>query len=108
MASLYVTEYRRFGRDNRGQTIPAPKTPPVAQDKVAIDVTSTDSAVFSDETRLVELHCDAICHIAWATDSQVKSGSRPAATTDLKRLPADTTQFFTVDPGGGVATIQGT
>lgn len=108
MAFLYITEYKRFGRDDRGHTIPAPQTPAITKDKVAIGAGSLNSNVFNDTTRLVELHCDVICHIAWSTQTQVKGGAQIAATVAFKRLPADTTQFFTVGPGGSVAVIQGT
>lgn len=108
MAVLYVTEYTTFGHDSRGHAVPAPQIPPVADDTVAIGGGSLNSDPFNDATRLVELHCDVICHIAWSTDAQVKGGNQVAATTSHKRLPADTTQFFTVEPGCSVAVIQGT
>lgn len=105
---LYITEYTTFGHDRRGHMIPAPQVPPQTQQTVAIGGGSLDSNPFADKTRLVELHCDVICHIAWSTSEQVKTGNQVAATTSHKRLPADTTQFFTVEPGCSVAVIEGT
>lgn len=107
MAVLYITEAKRFGHDDRGVAVPALQMPPVAEQTVAIGVGSVNSAPFNDKTRAVELHCDAVCHIAWSTSAQVKAGTQVAAVTSKKRLPADSTQFFTVEPGGSVAVIQG-
>lgn len=99
---LYVTEYSRFGRDDRGISVPAGQEPAVAHGKLTIGA-SPQPHTFSEACRVVELHCDAICHVKFST-----AKNATAATSAHKRLPAGATQFFTVPPGHMVSVVEGT
>lgn len=98
---LYVTEYSRFGRDDRGISVPAGQEPAIAHGKLTIGA-SAQPHVFNEGCRVVELHCDAVCHVKFST---VKEAT--AATSAYKRLPAGATQFFTVAPGYQVSVVEG-
>lgn len=98
---LYITEYRRFGRDDRGAVVPAGQEP-----AITTQVKTIGAAILSDpldkNCRVVELHCDAVCHVKFST---VKEST--GATTSHKRLPSGATQFFTVPPGLILSVIAG-
>lgn len=96
MATLYVTEYAGIGGDH----IQTPLEPAIAQQTVAIGGSSTASAKFNDSTRLVRLHTDAICSVAF--------GSTPTAVATAQRLPANATEYFAVMGGQKVAVITNT
>jgi len=65
MATLYITEVDEVGLDANGQPIMAPVDPSLVPPySMAITGASTQSQVFSNRTRYVELHCDAICSFA--------------------------------------------
>lgn len=102
MASLYITEYRRFGRDDRGSMIPAGQEPAITTQKLTIASSAAPSAPFDAECRIVELHCDAACHVKF---NLIKGPT--AATNSHKRLPSGATQFFAVQPGHMVSVIEG-
>jgi hypothetical protein len=101
MASLYITEYTRFGRDDRGGMIPAGQEPAIAAGKLTISSSPADHT-FQEACRVVELHTDAICHVKF---SLVKDAT--SATVSHKRLPAGATQFFSVSPGHTVSVVEG-
>lgn len=81
MATLYITEVDEVGLDANGKEIMAPVDPTlVAPYSMAITGSSTQSQIFSNRTRYVELHCDAICSIAIAVN--------PTAVVTASRLGA--------------------
>ncbi|MEY4762377.1 MAG: hypothetical protein RLZZ200_2233, partial [Pseudomonadota bacterium] len=84
MASVYVTEYATMGREwAGGGQIPSAQEPAIAQQKVAIGGGSVQSSAFNGATRVVRIHTDAICSIAFGPD--------PTASSSTKRLAANTT-----------------
>lgn len=87
MGKLYITEYVRQAKDNRGQAIAAGEEPAIAIQTVTY-TTSTQSAALNSKTRFVRVHTDAICSILFSAN--------PTATTDHTRLPANQTEFFGV------------
>lgn len=99
MAVVYVTEYARQVRDMGGYLVPTPEEPALAEQQVAIGGSSDQSSAFNDSAKLIMVHTDAICHIA--------IGSDPTASTSTKRMPADQTLFFGVQPGHKIAVITG-
>lgn len=99
MATLYISEYTNIGLTN-GVNIPVPQEPPIAEQTVAITGTSAQSAAFNSATKYIQVHTDAIC--------SVLCGSNPVATTSKKRLPADVTKEFGVNPGDKIAVISNT
>ena len=95
MATLYITEFVKQGRDGAGfpNQNATPEEPPMAEQTVAIGVTSVTSAAFNAKTTMVRLHCDAICSIAISTN--------PTATTTNRRLAANTTEYLALPAGSG-------
>lgn len=93
MALLYITEFQTVGRDhNNGMSVAF--TPAITGQIVVNTGGSTQSAAFSDKTRLVRLMTDSIC--------SVKFGTNPTATTADPRMAANQTEYFAVQPGGGM------
>jgi hypothetical protein len=93
MAKLYITEYFKIGRD--GNSLPIQSgledgSTTVDQTPISFS-TSTQSAALNAKTVMVRVHTDSICSIAF--------GTNPTATTNNKRLAANTTEYFSVDPG---------
>lgn len=88
MAVLYIAEFAQLPI-YQGNNVPAPEMPPIAEQTVAIGA-EADSAAFNAKTRVVRVHTDAICSIAF--------GASPTATTSNARLAANSTEFFSVRP----------
>jgi len=94
MATLYITEFlpRSTG------TFQVAVIPPVAEQTVAIGISSVASAAFNSNTGLVRLCCDSPCSVAW--------GLAPIASSTTCRLPANGVEYFNVSsPGMKVAVI---
>ena len=100
MATLYVTEFAGLGSDPNG-SVQAVAGPPLAEQTVAIGVSSAASAAFNPATTVVRLHTDAIC-------SFKIGGNAPAATASSARMIAGQTEYFRVQPGDKVAVITNT
>lgn len=83
-----------------GNSLPVPAMPPVAEQVVAIGVASAQSAAFNAETRMVGIHADAICSVAF--------GVNPTAVATNRRLAANSTEYFEVIAGHKVAVITNT
>lgn len=86
MAKLYISEYSDVG--HIVSTIPAGAEPSV--DQTVTYTTSTQSATLGSGTRLVRVHTDGICSIAFAAN--------PTATTSSKRMIAGQTEYFSIPP----------
>jgi hypothetical protein len=97
MAKLYVTEFGGMGNAHSQTAMAAPI---VDQTPVVIGAGSLQSAAFDNATTVVRIHTDAICSIAF--------GTNPTATANSMRLPADTTEYFSVKGGQKVAVITNT
>lgn len=106
MATLYVTEYTGTGSVisdvNRNgtairATAQAPEEPENASQVITISGSSASSAAFGKQTFLVRIHTDAICSI--------KIGTSVTATASNKRMVANQTEYFAVQPGFQVAVI---
>ena len=105
MAKVWVTEYRGFGRGDRGETMPAARQPAITTQVLDFSGGAVSSAVWGGDTRLVEVNCDAACHLLFWADGAVKKGATSDATTSDKRLSAEGTQFMTVQPGGILSVV---
>lgn len=100
MAAAYISEYSVLPRDGKGIGVPVGQEPClVDQTPVAIGA-EAKSAAFGADTKFIRFHCDAICSIAF--------GTNPTATTNNKRLAANTTEYFGVIPGQKVSVIANT
>lgn len=93
MATLYIAEYAE-------SDVNCAKEPSLAENTLAIAGSSALSAAFGPYTRLVRIHSDAICSIAF--------GFAPTATTAKKRLAAGQTEYFAVESGFKIAVISNT
>lgn len=100
MAKLFISEYAETGHLFGIPLMSAPEPALVEQTPVVIGAGSLQSAAFGSSTRLVRIHTDAICSIAF--------GSNPTATANSKRLAANATEYFSVKPGDKVAVITNT
>ncbi len=89
MATLYITEFARYGRDLAGKGGPVAEQSPLAEQTVAIGGASVASAALNAKTRLVRLHTDAICSVAF--------GTAPTAAATNARMAANTTEYYMVD-----------
>lgn len=110
MAILYVTEFAGLGDvleggNNKGDSskivAQAPAEPPLAEQTVAIGAGSTASSPFNKRTFLIRVHTDSICSVAI-------SQSSPTATTTSRRMAANQTEYFGVQPGWQIAVISNT
>lgn len=96
MALIYITEFARFGRDYAGYEGPVAEQAPLAEQTVVNTGGSTQSAALNANTRLVRVHTDSICSIAF--------GTNPTATTGKMRMAANTTEYFMVDASQAAIT----
>ena len=102
MAKLYISEYAEIAHQPYGaEAISAMQEPAIAdQTPVVIGAGSLQSSAFNGATRVVRVHTDAICSIAF--------GVNPTATANNKRLAANSTEYFGVEPGQKLAVITNT
>lgn len=96
---VYVTEHTS-PRIAHGNPLPVVQLPPLATQKLTNGGASVQSAVFNSQTRIIGIHPDAIVSIA--------IGTNPTATTNDKRMAANTTEYFFVEAGQRVAVINNT
>ena len=103
MAVLYITEFSNgtvaplLGDVTLDYPIPAPMTPPVAEQNVPFTGTSVQSDPFNDATTFIMVNTDAACSLAFGAD--------PTAVVTAQRLAANETRFYGVTPGELVAVI---
>ena len=101
MPTLYITEYGNVAfLPNAGGQIP--EEPPIAEQIVSIGAAAV-SAVFQPKTRIVRLHCDAICSVlfGFAINAPVSS-----ITTGSGRMIAGQTEYRGVPEHNGVPERQ--
>lgn len=97
--AVYVTEHT-LPRISYSNPLPVVELPPLATLKIANSGTSAQGAVFNSQTRMIGVHTDAIISIA--------VGVNPTATTNDKRMAANTTEYFFVEAGQRIAVINNT
>lgn len=102
MAVLYVTEYVRQGRDGAGYNMVVADEPSLVDQTVAITAGSVQSAAFNASTKFVRINVDAVCSIQF--------GTNPTASATTRRMPANTTEYFSVPQGAAykIAVITNT
>jgi hypothetical protein len=91
MATLYVTEFLKIGKDANGQFAQAASQLPLAEQTVTISASSAQSSAFSTQTALVRLVSDVNCCILFGTD--------PTATASKMLLVAYVPEYFVVPSG---------
>lgn len=92
MATLYVTEYAEEDIGLGARVAPVVMEPPLVDQTVSMSGSHAESSAFNASTQLVRIHTDAICSITF--------GTAPVATTGMRRLAADQTEYFAVPRGG--------
>jgi len=97
-ATVYIEEYSDSIPVTRYQAAVAPG---LAKQTVAIGGSSTQSAAFGANTRLIRVHADSICSIEIG-------GTNPTATTTSARFVAGQTEYFLVNAGDKLAVITNT
>jgi hypothetical protein len=103
MAKLYVTEYPDLPGAYATWAPQVVRDPPlVDQVPVAIGAGAVSSAAFSNMTKIVRLHTDAICSIA------IGPAASTTATANSQRLAANQTEYKMVIPGHVVSVITNT
>ena len=99
MAKVYISEHV-YPRYFLGSPLPVVAVPPVASQTVTISGASVQSSAFNANTKLICVHTDAICSVAF--------GSNPTATANSRRLAANSTEYFEVLAGDKSAVITNT
>jgi hypothetical protein len=97
--AVYITEHG-FPRIFNGNPLPVAELPPLVTQKLTNSATSVQSAAFNAATRMIGVHADAVVSIS--------IGTNPTATTNDRRLPANTTEYFFVASGQRLACINNT
>jgi hypothetical protein len=103
VAVLYVAEFAEMLIGPAGRVGQVPAMPPLAEQTVAIGGASAPTTnAFNAKTRMVRLHTDAICSVAF--------GTAPTATSANMRLAANQTEYVGVPLGASykVAVITNT
>jgi hypothetical protein len=84
---LYISEYSHISKQGVGVGAgQVPQEPPLAEQKITLAASSTLSATFNVNTRLIRLHADAICSVELG-------GASVVATTGSQRLAAGVTEY---------------
>ena len=96
---LYIAEFADMQVYN-GNLIPMAYAPPLAEQRITISGTSTQSSAFNAKTKSIRVHTDAICSIAL--------GANPTAAVTNMRMVAGQTEYFAVSPGDKIAVITNT
>lgn len=92
MAKLYITQYARKGRDDRGPT-DAGEEPSLGTIVVDFTAGATASAVLDGKTTMVRLFTDTACRFAVG-----KAGPAAAAAPNGTPMPANSVDYFGVPP----------
>ena len=99
MALLYISEYQGVAQVHGGMS--APQEPALLDQTPLAIGGATQSNAFQASTKLIRVHCDAICSIVFGPAPQT-------ATTSNKRLAANQTEYFGVIPGQVLSVISNT
>lgn len=96
MSKLYIAEFSGVALTASDGAAIAPM-PAINEQVVDFTAGATASAAFNAATRIVRIHTDAICSLAF--------GPTPVATVANARLIAGQTEYFGVVPGQKVSAI---
>ncbi len=96
MAVLYITEYASLSNLPVGQTGQMPQETPLAEQTVAIGVSTTQSAAFNAKTNVIRVHTDAICGVTVGVNPTATVASGGAGSG---RMAANQTEYRDVSLG---------
>jgi hypothetical protein len=96
VATFYISEHNA-GSSAGMQVV---RWPALATQTVSIGGGSNQSNPFGGGSRLIRVHCDAICSFL--------VGPNPIATTSHPRMAANQTEYLEVNPGDMIAVIANT
>ena len=99
MALLYISEYQGVAQVHGG--LSAPQEPALVDQTPLAIGGAVQSAAFQSSTKVIRVHCDAICSIVFGPSPQT-------ATTANKRLAANQTEYFGVLPGQVLSVVSNT
>jgi hypothetical protein len=99
MSVLYISEYNSLPFLDAHPAAIA-QEPPTVEQVFTVSGTSATSSAFGGNTKVVRIHTDGIVSLQF--------GAAPTATTSMKRLAANQTEYFYVTPGHKVAAITNT
>lgn len=94
---LDITEYAGLATEAGNQTLPTALEPALLNQQVSIAGASAQSAPFNAGTKVVRVHADAACRVAF--------GANPTAAGTSMRMAAGQTEYFSVRPGLRLAVI---
>ena len=98
MATLSILEFGNLAGAMNGGNAQAALGPPVAKQTIAIGSTSTASATFNSQTRLLRIATDTNCYIAMST-------APTATSTGAWPMFAGTVEYFGTKAGQKLAVI---
>jgi len=100
MSSIYIAEFSGVAQTiGRGAgVVPVVDMPPVNEQKVSI---GSSSNPFGGNTRLIRINVDATCSIQITRGA----GTLPAVSVVNMRMPANSTEYFSVQPGSTLNSI---
>jgi hypothetical protein len=102
---FYIVEYQSLAQDTAaGGGAQLVKAPPLATQVIQISGFSTPSQPFSAQTRIVRLHTDTTCGFFIGGAAPIARGG----ANGTGRLPANATEYFSVNGGDLVAVISST
>lgn len=93
MATLWITEHKKYPPTKGGQVVPISSLEDVTTQKFTVSGTSAQSSALATTTKIVELYADAAMHI--------KSDTNPTATTSHRPIPAGAPVYYSVDQENG-------
>lgn len=94
MATLFLREYARQGRDSRGGLLPCGEEPALANQAIPLSGTSAASAALNVATTFVQFAPDSPCCVA--------IGASPTAVVTEDRLPSGSVTFRAFQPNSGL------
>lgn len=100
-SNLFITEYSSLGFVGQfsNHLIHAPAVSTIlAEQNLAVGVSSIPSAAFNAKTKFLEIVADVDCAIAFGPTA-------PTADATKHYIPAKSTRYYACDPGSFIAVI---
>lgn len=89
--TVYITEFAGIQIGPQGAQVQIALEPPLANQTVTSSGVSAQSSAVNSQTRFVRITTDSIICVF--------SGTNPTATTAMRRMAADTVEYFAVPLG---------